>query len=203
MVETWCAYTSAQGGGGSGEDRLRQLVTTKDMVGGGFTDGDGNGLSVDKATLADHISGTTLAGRASIDPSLAGTDVLGVTDGLTGQVRISPDAFASDAVLKQVVFHEGVHVDQLIGVNFAAYKGSAANSVNEVEAYRKQLAYSLQFSGGDAASEAARASAMYQLSDLLGGLDRSLGGAAYYRQVTSWPYNYALNPNDTCVNCSR
>jgi hypothetical protein len=166
------------------------------MVGG--ANSDESALSADQATLSEYVKGTRLQGRATIDPSLAGTDTIGVTDGLTGRVRISPDAFGSEGLLNQVVYHEGVHVEQVAAMNFAAYKGSGARGVNEAEALRAQLRYSLPFSAQDVASEAARANAMYLLSDTL----EALQGTSYYQQVTSYPYNYRLDPSDRCVACS-
>jgi hypothetical protein len=63
---------------------------------------------------------------------------------------------------------------------------------------RAQLGNSLSFSAQDAASEAARANAMYVLSDTLGALE----GTSYYQQVTSYPYNYSLDSSDRCMACS-
>jgi len=190
------SQASAQqgGGGGSGADRVRDLVTTKAMMKG--VGGGGEGLTVDQATLDQYTKGTRLEGRARIDRSLAGKEALGVTEGIGGRVRISPDAFASDALLTNVVGHEGVHVSQIVAGNFADKWASSAHNVNELEAYRQSSAAGRNF--GDPAYSENWGVQMDKIAELV----HDLQYTPYYKQATTWPYNYQLQSGDICSACS-
>jgi len=190
----WTDQTQQGGGGGSGADRVRDLVTTKAMMKG--VGGGGEGLTVDQATLDQYTKGTRLEGRARIDRSLAGKEALGVTEGIGGRVRISPDAFASDALLTNVVGHEGVHVSQIVAGNFADKWASSAHNVNELEAYRQSSAAGRNF--GDPAYSENWGVQMDKIAELV----HDLQYTPYYKQATTWPYNYQLQSGDICSACS-
>jgi hypothetical protein len=200
MVKSrWSDQTQQGGGGGSGEDRVRELVTTKAMVQGSIGEQSGlDPLGIDPATLGYYTEGTRLDGRATIDYSLYGNEkgVLGITHA-DGSVGINPEAFADDAVLRAVVAHEDVHVGQIMSGNFW-YNGSAgrnaALAVNEVQGYRQSVASILQ-------SYADRPELAGYLDGQLEGLANNLEklqGTPYFRQVTTWPYNYNLASSDQC-----
>ena len=159
--------------------------------------GDGTGLSVDDATLSEYTKGTRLEGRATIDPTLAGTEKLGVTD-MFGRVRISPDAFGSGDILQNVVEHEDVHVGQVISGNFWSNQSPNrdwAHAVNEVEAYRTSTASLFQQYADNPGLAGYLDSQLEQLAGNLGALENS----PYLPQVTTWPYNYTLAPGDQCL----
>jgi RHS repeat-associated protein len=185
----------SQGGGGSGAGGGQDLVTTKAMMQGAPMGGEGTGLSADPATLASYVKGTNLEGRTIIDPTLAGTEVLGVTDGLGGQVKISPDAFASDALLTNVVRHEGVHVEQVAAGNWADQWQPRAHDVNEIEALRRSAAAVHNFD--DPALTQSWGVQIDKLAESVVGLE----GTTYFQQVTTWPYNYQLQGDDLCRAC--
>jgi hypothetical protein len=163
----------------------------------------GTPLSVDQATLDSYTADTNLAGRAVIDPSLSATVIAGRTDGLTGIVHISPDAFADEGVLETVIFHEGVHVDQLSSGNLAWLQSSPAHLVNEVEAYRASIDYALA-NYNPAMSDYVVTNIDQLLYDL-DQLSTTMGanGGAYYQNVTAASPNYTLAGSDVCAQCAR
>jgi hypothetical protein len=197
-VKTWWGDQTQQGGGGgSGEDQVRDLVTTKAMIGGDTGSQSGAApLGIDQATLDYYTEGTRLEGRATVDYSLYGNEegILGITHS-DGSVGINPEAFASGDVLQVVVTHEDVHVGQVMSGNFYSYSSEnwkAARAVNEVQACRQgvSVAFQLYADNPDFADF---------LDGQLGYLDANISrleGTSYYGQVTTWPYNYTLDPGD-------
>jgi hypothetical protein len=159
---------------------------------GSDTGGWNKPLKVDQATLDAVFKGTVLQGRTRIDPTLAGTIKLAVTN-MYGQVRFSPDAFADESLLRMVGYHESIHVLQIAAGNWHTSNETYAKLVNEVEAYRKQIAYSYGLKQSSAL-EVYRGQTM----DVLASALRSLEGTQYWKQVSQRPYNYELEAADKC-----
>jgi hypothetical protein len=148
--------------------------------------------------LSEHVDGTNLEGRTSIDDGLyARTGAYGHTD-MNGNVTVDPKAFGSSGLLDYVLDHESVHVDQVDSGNFHAFPGSVEEAVNEIEAYKTSMTDFQGQAATDPVLDAAIGDAALNLSDQYGRIE----GSQYENQVVSG-HDYTLHPVDDGGNAGR
>jgi len=154
----------------------------------------GGNSAVTQDTVDARTKGTILEGRVTIDAKLNGkTGNLGHTDH-RGRVRLDPLAFESAGVLDSVLAHEGAHVKQIAEKRFHAFENTPEALVNEVEAYRAAYNATVDRSPNDAALDRHLTGQLGELGDAIEGLR----GTPYFKNVTTQPRSYGIDPKMTC-----